>query len=97
MDWDVHHGNGTQSIFESDPNVLYISIHRYDNGSFFPHSKYGNYTSIGSGLGEGYCVNVPWNKVSIVLYNFNVYLSNKDLLLLFFFSLLRKEWEMQNI
>nr|XP_050853987.1 histone deacetylase 6 isoform X1 [Vespula vulgaris] len=62
VDWDVHHGNGTQSIFESDPNVLYISIHRYDNGNFFPHSKYGNYTSVGSGLGEGYCVNIPWNK-----------------------------------
>ncbi|KAK2589243.1 hypothetical protein KPH14_002044 [Odynerus spinipes] len=62
VDWDVHHGNGTQSIFENDPSVLYMSVHRYDNGQFFPHCKEGNYTSVGSGPGEGYCVNVPWNK-----------------------------------
>lgn len=30
LDWDVHHGNGTQHIFESDPSVLYMSLHRYD-------------------------------------------------------------------
>jgi histone deacetylase 6 len=30
MDWDVHHGNGTQKIFEDDPSVLYISVHRYE-------------------------------------------------------------------
>lgn len=30
LDWDVHHGNGTQHIFEEDPSVLYISLHRYD-------------------------------------------------------------------
>ena len=30
FDWDVHHGNGTQHIFESDPSVLYMSIHRWD-------------------------------------------------------------------
>lgn len=30
LDWDVHHGNGTQHIFEDDPSVLYMSIHRYD-------------------------------------------------------------------
>lgn len=35
---DVHHGNGTQEIFYNDPSVLYISIHRYDNGNFFPGS-----------------------------------------------------------
>ncbi|XP_043492900.1 histone deacetylase 6 isoform X2 [Polistes fuscatus] len=62
VDWDVHHGNGTQFIFENDPSVLYTSIHRYDNGNFFPHSKQGNYTSVGLGSGEGYCVNIPWNK-----------------------------------
>lgn len=33
---DVHHGNGTQSMFYEDPHVLYISMHRYDDGSFFP-------------------------------------------------------------
>jgi len=30
LDWDVHHGNGTQHIFEADPSVLYMSLHRYD-------------------------------------------------------------------
>ena len=30
LDWDIHHGNGTQHIFESDPNVLYMSIHRWE-------------------------------------------------------------------
>nr|XP_033334353.1 histone deacetylase 6 isoform X1 [Megalopta genalis] len=62
VDWDVHHGNGTQSIFEEDPRVLYISVHRYDNGSFFPNSKNANYTSVGCGDGEGFNVNIPWNK-----------------------------------
>ena len=30
LDWDVHHGNGTQHIFDRDPSVLYVSLHRYD-------------------------------------------------------------------
>ncbi|EHH21811.1 hypothetical protein EGK_04956, partial [Macaca mulatta] len=36
--WDVHHGNGTQQAFYSDPSVLYMSLHRYDDGNFFPGS-----------------------------------------------------------
>lgn len=61
LDWDVHHGNGTQRAFESDAEVLYISLHRYDeDGSFYPGSTYGNYTSAGSGPGEGRSLNVPW-------------------------------------
>lgn len=35
---DVHHGNGTQQAFYDDPSVLYLSIHRYDDGNFFPGS-----------------------------------------------------------
>uniref|UniRef100_A0A182T2E2 Histone deacetylase n=1 Tax=Anopheles maculatus TaxID=74869 RepID=A0A182T2E2_9DIPT len=62
VDWDVHHGNGTQHIFEQDPRVLYISVHRYDNGSFFPNSTDANYTVVGSGQGEGFNVNIPWNR-----------------------------------
>uniref|UniRef100_A0ABI8AEX1 Histone deacetylase n=1 Tax=Felis catus TaxID=9685 RepID=A0ABI8AEX1_FELCA len=38
MDWDVHHGNGTQQTFYQDPSVLYISLHRHDDGNFFPGS-----------------------------------------------------------
>ncbi|XP_014219732.1 histone deacetylase 6 [Copidosoma floridanum] len=62
VDWDIHHGNGTQSILYDDPKVLYVSLHRYDNGSFFPHSKSADYSVVGEGRGEGYNVNIPWNK-----------------------------------
>ncbi|XP_042878465.1 histone deacetylase 6-like isoform X3 [Penaeus japonicus] len=62
LDWDVHHGNGVQHAFEADPKVLYISIHRYDHGLFFPSSEDANYDQVGSGDGEGYTVNIPWNK-----------------------------------
>ncbi|CAK9827838.1 Histone deacetylase 6 [Anthophora retusa] len=62
IDWDVHHGNGTQSIFDKDPKVLYISVHRYDHATFFPNSKRANYTYVGSEPAEGFTVNIPWNK-----------------------------------
>ncbi|XP_076053921.1 histone deacetylase 6 isoform X2 [Oratosquilla oratoria] len=62
LDWDVHHGNGTQHAFEDDPQVLYISIHRYDDGSFFPSTEDGNYDKVGKGKGVGYNVNIPWAK-----------------------------------
>uniref|UniRef100_A0A182P7U1 Protein deacetylase HDAC6 n=1 Tax=Anopheles epiroticus TaxID=199890 RepID=A0A182P7U1_9DIPT len=62
VDWDVHHGNGTQHIFENDPRVLYISVHRYDNAAFFPRSTDANYTVVGGGAGEGFNVNIPWNR-----------------------------------
>uniref|UniRef100_A0A182FMG5 Uncharacterized protein n=1 Tax=Anopheles albimanus TaxID=7167 RepID=A0A182FMG5_ANOAL len=65
VDWDVHHGNGTQHIFEEDPRVLYISVHRYDNGTFFPRGTDGNYTTVGHGKGTGFTVNVPWNHKSM--------------------------------
>ncbi|KAJ8731080.1 hypothetical protein PYW07_004244 [Mythimna separata] len=58
VDWDVHHGNGTQQIFYSDPHVLYMSIHRHDDGNFFPGT--GAATEAGAGPGLGYTVNVAW-------------------------------------
>ncbi|KAM3618772.1 uncharacterized protein V6R79_024683 [Siganus canaliculatus] len=58
VDWDVHHGNGTQEVFYSDSSVLYISLHRYDDGNFFPGS--GSPAEVGSGAGEGFNVNVAW-------------------------------------
>ncbi|XP_042261877.1 histone deacetylase 7-like isoform X1 [Thunnus albacares] len=58
VDWDVHHGNGTQEAFYDDPSVLYISLHRYDNGNFFPGS--GHPSEVGAGAGEGFNVNVGW-------------------------------------
>ena len=45
VDWDVHHGNGTQQMFAGDTSILYISIHRYDDGEFFPCGTKGHYTS----------------------------------------------------
>jgi len=54
LDWDVHHGNGTQHIFESDPTVLYISLHQYP---FYPGT--GASTERGTGDGVGYTLNFP--------------------------------------
>jgi len=54
LDWDVHHGNGTQHSFEKRKDVLYLSTHRYP---FFPGT--GSYREIGRGEGEGFTVNVP--------------------------------------
>jgi len=54
LDWDVHHGNGTQHLFESDPSVLYASIHQFP---FYPGT--GTVGEIGVGRGEGFTLNVP--------------------------------------
>jgi len=54
VDFDVHHGNGTQDAFYEDPGVLYFSTHQHP---FFPGS--GGISEIGVGPGEGYTVNVP--------------------------------------
>ena len=37
IDWDVHHGEGTQKIFYNRSDVLYVSLHRFDKGKYFPH------------------------------------------------------------
>ncbi|XP_054826188.1 histone deacetylase 4 [Eublepharis macularius] len=58
VDWDVHHGNGTQQAFYNDPNVLYISLHRYDDGNFFPGS--GAPDEVGIGPGVGFNVNIAF-------------------------------------
>lgn len=54
LDWDVHHGNGTQQIFYEDPSVLYISLHQYP---FYPGT--GSENETGSGKGEGFTLNCP--------------------------------------
>uniref|UniRef100_A0A671W5W8 Histone deacetylase n=1 Tax=Sparus aurata TaxID=8175 RepID=A0A671W5W8_SPAAU len=58
VDWDVHHGNGTQQAFYADPSVLYMSLHRYDDGNFFPGS--GAPDEVGSGAGVGFNVNMAF-------------------------------------
>ncbi len=54
IDWDVHHGNGTQEIFYEDPSVLYISTHQYP---YYPGT--GGAEERGEGKGEGFTLNVP--------------------------------------
>lgn len=54
MDWDVHHGNGTQHSFYDDPGVLYVSTHQYP---YYPGT--GAAEEVGRGAGEGYTVNLP--------------------------------------
>jgi histone deacetylase 6 len=61
LDWDVHHGNATQHMFESDPRVLYISIHRYDDVNFYPNSRDADPKKIGLADGMGKNVNIAWN------------------------------------
>ncbi|KAI7824848.1 hypothetical protein BC939DRAFT_483929 [Gamsiella multidivaricata] len=62
LDWDVHHGNGTQTAFYDDPNVVYCSIHRFDHGAFYPGDPVAAaHTAIGEGAGRGRTINIPWN------------------------------------
>ncbi|KAJ6766609.1 HISTONE DEACETYLASE [Salix purpurea] len=49
VDWDVHHGNGTQKTFWNDSRVLFFSVHRHEFGSFYPGNDDGFYTMIGEG------------------------------------------------
>jgi len=54
VDFDLHHGNGTQHSFYSDKSVLYFSTHQYP---YYPGT--GGYTEIGEGKGTGYTINIP--------------------------------------
>jgi acetoin utilization deacetylase AcuC-like enzyme len=54
VDWDVHHGNGTQAVFESDPGVLFVSIHQWP---LYPGT--GSFQETGTGEGAGHTVNLP--------------------------------------
>jgi acetoin utilization deacetylase AcuC-like enzyme len=57
VDWDIHHGDGTENMFYEDDRVLYISIHRFDNGRFYPTT--GSANRVGEGKGIGFNVNIP--------------------------------------
>jgi acetoin utilization deacetylase AcuC-like enzyme len=54
VDWDVHHGNGTQEVFEADPGVLFVSIHQWP---LYPGT--GAASEAGTGAGTGFTVNLP--------------------------------------
>ena len=57
VDWDIHHGNGTQHLTYDDPNILYLSLHRYDNGTYFP----------GGGQIEEVCLMLSRMRIAICL------------------------------
>ncbi|NWH19823.1 HDA10 deacetylase, partial [Grus americana] len=84
VDWDVHHGQGTQYIFEEDPRVLYFSWHRYEHQEFWPSLKESDYDAVGLGKGKGFNINLPWNKVGM---------GNSDYLAAFFHVLLPMAFE----
>jgi acetoin utilization deacetylase AcuC-like enzyme len=54
VDWDLHHGNGTQNAFYEDPHVLFFSTHQYP---YYPGS--GSFEEVGKGKGRGFTINVP--------------------------------------
>ncbi|MCX6134738.1 MAG: histone deacetylase [Ignavibacteriales bacterium] len=60
VDWDVHHGNGTQQIFYDDDSVLFISLHQFP---FYPGT--GAASERGSGRGEGFTLNCPMGAGSV--------------------------------
>ncbi|XP_030902178.2 polyamine deacetylase HDAC10 isoform X2 [Melopsittacus undulatus] len=84
VDWDVHHGQGIQYIFEEDPSVLYFSWHRYEHQEFWPSLKESDYDAVGQGKGKGFNINLPWNKVGM---------GNSDYLAAFFHVLLPVAFE----
>src|SRR5262245_8214172 len=55
IDWDLHHGNGTQHLFERDPDVLYVSTHQYP---YYPGT--GAAEEVGRGSGAGRTLNLPF-------------------------------------
>ena len=56
LDWDVHHGNGTQHAFEKDPSVFYCSIHQHP-ATLYPGTGWPS--ELGEGLGRGATLNLP--------------------------------------
>src|SRR5437764_12106833 len=55
VDWDVHHGNGTQDAFYADPGVLFVSLHQQN---WYPKLS-GELEQVGAGAGAGFTVNIP--------------------------------------
>ena len=67
LDWDVHHGDGTQAIFYKEDNPLFISIHRHDNGKFYPY-KTGFVKEKGeeNTKGLGFNINIPLDTKCVI-------------------------------
>ncbi|KAI9314176.1 hypothetical protein BX666DRAFT_1863074 [Dichotomocladium elegans] len=65
VDWDIHFGNGTQKLTNDDKDVLYISLHRYEDGNFYPYDRCGSESYVGEGDGKGRTVNIPWRSAGM--------------------------------
>lgn len=65
VDWDVHHGQGSQRAFYDDPRVLFFSIHRFEHGTFWPNLRESDFDYIGGEGAEGKNINVPLNKTGM--------------------------------
>eukprot|EP01062_Namystynia_karyoxenos_P026142 TRINITY_DN20411_c0_g1_i1.p1 TRINITY_DN20411_c0_g1~~TRINITY_DN20411_c0_g1_i1.p1 ORF type:complete len:713 (+),score=134.21 TRINITY_DN20411_c0_g1_i1:90-2141(+) len=63
LDWDVHHGNGVQSILEEEADIFYTSLHVRAAGRFYPGS--GRANEVGTGPGAGRTLNIPWSKTGM--------------------------------
>ena len=60
FDWDIHHGDGTQSMFYDDKRLLYVSLHRRDNLTFYPNKVECGADYVGEGEAKGFNINVAW-------------------------------------
>lgn len=67
---DIHHGNGTQEAFYNDPSVLYISLHRYDDGNFFPGSGHPSEVANPRNLSVSFVLSFDYSEHNIItIYN----------------------------
>ncbi len=71
FDWDIHHGDGTQHIVKSNENILFISIHRFDRGTYYPAGDEGNYMNNGEGQAKGTKINIPLDFVDEKYNSYN--------------------------
>ena len=62
LDWDVHHGDSTQKLCYEDKGILYMSVHLFYNGIFYPGES-GDVNNLGKGEGLGYNLNFPLNPI----------------------------------
>jgi histone deacetylase 6 len=61
VDWDIHQGDGTQNTFYDSDQVLLVSLHRRDEGKFYPFREDASSAYIGTGKGLGFNVNIAWD------------------------------------
>jgi len=61
VDWDIHQGDGTQNTFYDSDQVLLVSLHRYDEGKFYPAREDGSSAHIGKGKSISFNVNIAWD------------------------------------